>query len=81
MNERDDKFDETPDALVLRGGSAVVGPDGAYVAEPVFDREALVTADLDLSAVDREVMTLDVAGHYARPDVFESTVRAPDRGP
>lgn len=64
-----------PDSLVLRGGSAVIGPDGAYLAGPVFDEETIVRVDLDLAAIDREVMTLDVAGHYARPDVFEFGVR------
>ena len=59
------------DALVLRGGSAVIGPDGAYVAGPVFDEETILTADLDLEVIDREKMTLDVSGHYHRPDLFE----------
>ena len=59
------------DALVLRGGSAVIGPDGAYVAGPVFDEETILTADLDLETIDREKMTLDVSGHYHRPDLFE----------
>lgn len=59
------------DALVLRGGSAVIGPDGAYLAGPVFERETILTADLDLEAIDREKMTLDVSGHYHRPDLFE----------
>ncbi len=59
-----------PEAFVLRGGSAIIGPDGKYVVEPVFEAEAIVTAELDLGAVDREKMTLDVSGHYSRPDLF-----------
>jgi len=27
-------------------------------------------SDLDLTQIDREMMTLDVSGHYARPDIF-----------
>ncbi len=65
----------TDDALVLRGGSAIVGPTGHYVCGPVFDRETTLTAELDLGAVDREKMTLDVSGHYSRPDIFEFKVR------
>lgn len=68
-----------PEGFLLRGGSAIIGPDGAYVVAPVFDREAIVTADLDLAAIDRERMTLDVAGHYARPDLFDFGVRSPSR--
>lgn len=62
--------------LVLRGGSAILAPDGRYLAGPVFDREIILTADLDLAETDKEKMTLDVSGHYARPDVFEFAVRA-----
>jgi len=65
-----------PDALALRGGSAVIGPDGSYVVEPFFGEERLIFADLDLSQIDRERMTLDVTGHYARPDVFTFGLRA-----
>lgn len=60
---------------VLRGGSAVVGPDGKYVHEPVFDKEELVIADLDPTLAEREKMTLDVTGHYYRPDVFDFALR------
>jgi hypothetical protein len=67
-----------PDAFLLRGGSAIIGPDGKYVVEPVFEQETIVTAELDLNAVDREKMTLDVSGHYSRPDVFNfRSARAP----
>jgi len=53
-----------------RGGSAVIGPDSQYVVDPLFDQEKLIVADLDLAHIDQEKMTLDVSGHYARPDVF-----------
>ncbi len=59
-----------PEAFLLRGGSAIIGPDGRYIVEPVFEQETIVTAELDLNAVDREKMTLDVSGHYSRPDIF-----------
>jgi predicted amidohydrolase len=68
-------------AFVLRGGSAIIGPDGRYVVEPVFDRETTVSAELDLAAIDREKMTLDVSGHYNRPDVFDFTLRKETRRP
>lgn len=55
----------TPDAFVLRGGNAIIGPDGKYIVEPVFEEEAIITAELDLNAVDREKMTLDVSGFTA----------------
>lgn len=62
---------EQPDALVLRGGSAIIGPDGAVLAGPVLDRELILTADIDLSQIRKESLTLDVTGHYARPDLFD----------
>ena len=55
---------------VERGGSAIIGPDSRYILDPVFDREELLVADLDLTQIDRELMTFDVSGHYARPDLF-----------
>jgi predicted amidohydrolase len=61
--------------LVLRGGSAVIGPDGRYVVEPIFDSEKMIVADLDLSEIDQENMTLDVSGHYSRPDVFNFSLK------
>jgi nitrilase len=62
------------DQWVLRGGSAIIGPDGEYVVEPVFDAPAIVVADLDLARVREEGMTLDVGGHYSRPDCMELRV-------
>ena len=61
--------------LVMRGGSAIVGPDGAYLAGPVYDEPALLVADLPLARAREERMTLDVSGHYHRPDALALTVR------
>ncbi len=63
------------DTLVLRGGSAIIGPDGSYLAGPVYDQPAILHAELDLARVREEAMTLDVSGHYARPDCFGFEVR------
>jgi predicted amidohydrolase len=64
-----------PDALVMRGGSAIYGPHGAVIAGPVYDEVAIVFGDLDIGRVREESMTLDVAGHYARPDCFRFEVK------
>jgi nitrilase len=60
-----------PEALVLAGGSAIIGPDGTLLAGPLANEEAILTADLDFGRIDEESLTLDVAGHYSRPDIFE----------
>lgn len=63
------------DGLLLRGGSGIVGPDGAWIIEPVLEREEVIVADLDPSRRDEEAMALDVTGHYARPELLSLTVR------
>lgn len=66
---------DKPDHLLLRGGSAIIGPDGQYIVEPVFDEERIIIAELDFEAIDKERMTLDVSGHYQRADLFELRVK------
>ena len=68
------KLAQTPDKLILNGGRAIIGPDGQYIAGPVFDKEVILTAEIDLAEIDKEVMTLDTTGHYYRPDIFEFKV-------
>jgi predicted amidohydrolase len=58
------------DSWVLRGGSCIIGPHGGFVAEPVYERETIVYGSLDLGRIAEESMTLDVTGHYSRPDCF-----------
>jgi predicted amidohydrolase len=64
----------SPEQFVLRGGSAIIGPDGAYLAGPIYDTTLTLHAELDLRRVREESMSLDVAGHYHRPDCLELIV-------
>ena len=59
------------DQWVLRGGSAIIGPDGKYVVEPVYEEPSILYAELDLGRSSEESMTLDVTGHYHRAELFE----------
>lgn len=59
-----------PDGFVLHGGSAIIAPDGEIIAGPVYDRPCTLVAELDLGRIREETMTMDVAGHYNRPDCF-----------
>lgn len=68
-----DELSELPEVL-SRGGSAIVGPLGDYLAGPLFGQEGILTADLDLGQVVQGKFDFDVAGHYARPDVFRLLV-------
>jgi nitrilase len=61
--------------LLGRGGSAILGPDGAYLAGPLWDEEGILYAELDRSRLYEERQRFDAAGHYHRPDVFRFGVR------
>jgi nitrilase len=65
---------DTPDAILMRGGSAIVSPLGTVLAGPYFGGESILTATLDLNEIGRGKFDFDVAGHYSRPDVFQLTV-------
>ncbi len=60
--------------VMCRGGSAIISPLGEVLAGPLFDREGILCADLDMGEVARSRFDFDVVGHYARPDVFQLTV-------
>jgi len=52
------------------GGSCIVNPFGAYLVEPVFNQEKIITGELDFK--DRIVAknVVDCIGHYSRPDIL-----------
>ncbi len=65
---------DTPDAVLMRGGSAIINPLGKVLAGPHFGSETILTAELDLDEIGRGKFDFDVAGHYSRPDVFQLSV-------
>jgi len=58
----------------IRGGSVILGPLGNVVAGPCYDGEVILRAELDPGEIAEGKFDLDVAGHYARPDVFRLEV-------
>ncbi len=65
---------ETWPDIMCRGGSVIVSPLGNIPAGPLFDREDILYAELDMGEVVGGKLDFDVIGHYARPDVFQLTV-------
>ena len=65
-----------PDGLdwINPGESVIVNPDGKIVAGPVEQQETILYADIGRDELSGPRFQLDVAGHYARPDVFDLTV-------
>jgi nitrilase len=72
---------DTPDAVLMRGGSAIISPLGRVLAGPDFEGEAILTAVLDLNDIGRGKFDFDVAGHYSRPDVFQLVVNEAPMNP
>ncbi len=64
---------------INKGDSAIVGPDGKFLAGPLNSEEGILYAELDPRQMRGSKWNLDVAGHYARPDVFRLTVNTEDR--
>ncbi len=58
------------------GGSAIIGPEGSILAGPLWKEEGILYAELDLNQVVEQSQLLDVAGHYARPDVLSLHLKA-----
>ena len=63
--------------LIGRGGSAVLAPDGSYLAGPLFDEEGILYAELEPARILEERQRFDAVGHYHRPDIFQLSVRTP----
>ena len=58
------------DEELMRGGSVIVDPMGQVLAGPLYHKEGLVSAEIDLKDIVKAKYDMDVSSHYARPDVF-----------
>ena len=56
------------------GHSCIINPFGEIIAGPSIEAEEILYAEVDLKKVTAAKRMFDVAGHYARPDVFKFSV-------
>lgn len=54
--------------------SAILGPDGRVIGEPLIDDEGIVYGDIDLSRCIQPRQMHDISGHYNRFDIFDLRV-------
>ncbi|NQZ27838.1 MAG: carbon-nitrogen hydrolase family protein [Colwellia sp.] len=52
------------------GGSLIVSPSGEIISGPLSKEKGYLIADIDVELAASSKRALDVAGHYARPDIF-----------
>ena len=67
------ELESMPDIL-CNGGSVIISPQGEVIEGPLFDKEGILYADLDMGEVVRGKLDFDVTGHYARSDIFKLIV-------
>jgi nitrilase len=70
--ERDRLF--KPEEWINDGDAVVVKPTGAIAAGPLNRQKDILYADIDTEAARRARRSLDVCGHYSRPDIFAFSV-------
>jgi nitrilase len=63
------------------GDSVIVDPSGTIVAGPLHEKHGILYADCDPARASAAKRTLDVAGHYGRPDIFRLEVNRETRVP
>jgi len=74
--ERDRLF--SPEEWINDGDAVVVKPTGAIAAGPLRREKGILYAEIDPEAARRARRSMDVCGHYSRPDIFSFSV---DRRP
>lgn len=64
------------DEVWCRGGSCIVSPLGEILAGPLWDKEGIIYAEIDIDDTISTKLDFDPVGHYSRSDLFEFSVRS-----
>ncbi len=59
------------DEWINPGDSVVVAPGGKIVAGPMHQKSGILYSEINLESVAIAKRTLDITGHYSRPDIFQ----------
>jgi nitrilase len=70
-----------PEEWVNPGDSMVVAPGGKIIAGPMRREVGILYVEIDTERVGVARRTLDVVGHYARPDIFQLRVNTQPQTP
>ena len=62
------------------GKSCFIEPGGNILAGPIANDNTIIYSEVDLQKVRTSRRSLDVAGHYNRPDIFEFTLNQSRQG-
>ena len=70
--------DMIPDSFPLKehtiwdypGGSGIINPRGQYIIGPVYGKEEILYAEIELDQIIRAKTVIDSVGHFSRPDIF-----------
>lgn len=72
LPDRDRLFDAAE--WINDGDAVVIRPNGTVAAGPLKREKGILYAEIDTEAARRARRSLDVCGHYARPDIFSLSV-------
>lgn len=75
--------DMVPDSFPLKrytkwdfpGGSGIINPRGEYLAGPLYDKEGILYAEIDMDMIIRAKAVIDSTGHFSRPDIVSLNIR------
>ncbi len=70
-----------PEEWINPGDSVVIAPGGKIVAGPMRREVVILYAESDIERVGVARRSLDVVGHYARPDIFQLRVNTQRQTP
>ena len=61
--------------MISLGGSVIISPNGEVLAGLLYDKEGLLTGEVDPGEIVRSRMDFDVIGHYSRDDIFSLLIK------